>query len=200
MERAKGIEPSYAAWEAAVLPLNYARKINDLARVARPNVLQNVLHFPLALVRRFRAKGKPPASGTLQPCPNNRSPAGLKTAPMMRFLQALTRLNVVALAAIFGGWRGFGGALAYFGIVDRLDRQAAPKPPAAPPAPRPPLPSLSGPDWLQEALTHPHRLVRWSALVLVCAKKAEIERHHWARWAHWRILRAVLRLLFKPRQ
>jgi hypothetical protein len=31
MERAKGIEPSYAAWEAAVLPLNYARDINDLA-------------------------------------------------------------------------------------------------------------------------------------------------------------------------
>jgi hypothetical protein len=27
LERAKGIEPSYAAWEAAVLPLNYARKI-----------------------------------------------------------------------------------------------------------------------------------------------------------------------------
>ena|SRR5215475_12769215 len=27
MERAKGIEPSYAAWEAAVLPLNYARKL-----------------------------------------------------------------------------------------------------------------------------------------------------------------------------
>src|SRR3954452_1583714 len=25
-ERVKGIEPSYAAWEAAVLPLNYARK------------------------------------------------------------------------------------------------------------------------------------------------------------------------------
>ena len=31
MERAKGIEPSYAAWEAAVLPLNYARKIKYLA-------------------------------------------------------------------------------------------------------------------------------------------------------------------------
>ena len=30
LERAKGIEPSYAAWEAAVLPLNYARKIKDL--------------------------------------------------------------------------------------------------------------------------------------------------------------------------
>jgi hypothetical protein len=27
VERAKGIEPSYAAWEAAVLPLNYARKL-----------------------------------------------------------------------------------------------------------------------------------------------------------------------------
>jgi hypothetical protein len=25
VERAKGIEPSYEAWEAAVLPLNYAR-------------------------------------------------------------------------------------------------------------------------------------------------------------------------------
>ena len=25
LERVKGIEPSYAAWEAAVLPLNYTR-------------------------------------------------------------------------------------------------------------------------------------------------------------------------------
>jgi hypothetical protein len=25
LERAKGIEPSYEAWEASVLPLNYAR-------------------------------------------------------------------------------------------------------------------------------------------------------------------------------
>lgn len=25
VERVKGIEPSYAAWEAAVLPLNYTR-------------------------------------------------------------------------------------------------------------------------------------------------------------------------------
>ncbi len=28
VERVKGIEPSYEAWEAAVLPLNYTRKIN----------------------------------------------------------------------------------------------------------------------------------------------------------------------------
>jgi hypothetical protein len=31
LERAKGIEPSYAAWEAAVLPLNYARAVPTLA-------------------------------------------------------------------------------------------------------------------------------------------------------------------------
>src|SRR5688572_17244033 len=40
MERAKGIEPSYAAWEAAVLPLNYARagpKIAKRHRTARDN-------------------------------------------------------------------------------------------------------------------------------------------------------------------
>ena len=33
LERAKGIEPSYAAWEAAVLPLNYARAARYLAQV-----------------------------------------------------------------------------------------------------------------------------------------------------------------------
>ena len=27
LERVKGIEPSYAAWEAAVLPLNYTRVV-----------------------------------------------------------------------------------------------------------------------------------------------------------------------------
>jgi hypothetical protein len=37
LERVKGIEPSYEAWEAAVLPLNYTRKIgsNDNARAWR---------------------------------------------------------------------------------------------------------------------------------------------------------------------
>ena len=35
MERVKGIEPSYAAWEAAVLPLNYTR----LKRSARPALI-----------------------------------------------------------------------------------------------------------------------------------------------------------------
>ena len=32
MERVKGIEPSYAAWEAAVLPLNYTRDSKHLGR------------------------------------------------------------------------------------------------------------------------------------------------------------------------
>lgn len=32
LERAKGIEPSYAAWEAAVLPLNYAREMRGNQR------------------------------------------------------------------------------------------------------------------------------------------------------------------------
>ena len=35
LERAKGIEPSYAAWEAAVLPLNYAR-----GRLASPDLAE----------------------------------------------------------------------------------------------------------------------------------------------------------------
>jgi hypothetical protein len=29
MERAMGIEPTFAAWEAAVLPLNYAREFSQ---------------------------------------------------------------------------------------------------------------------------------------------------------------------------
>ncbi len=29
LERVKGIEPSYEAWEAAVLPLNYTRVAGD---------------------------------------------------------------------------------------------------------------------------------------------------------------------------
>ena len=32
MERVKGIEPSYAAWEAAVLPLNYTRILREVGR------------------------------------------------------------------------------------------------------------------------------------------------------------------------
>ena len=31
LERVKGIEPSYAAWEAAVLPLNYTRIAHGVA-------------------------------------------------------------------------------------------------------------------------------------------------------------------------
>ena len=34
VERVNGIEPSYAAWEAAVLPLNYTRMRADFTWVA----------------------------------------------------------------------------------------------------------------------------------------------------------------------
>lgn len=30
LERVKGIEPSYPAWEAGVLPLNYTRTLNKM--------------------------------------------------------------------------------------------------------------------------------------------------------------------------
>src|SRR5690348_9987667 len=47
MERAKGIEPSYAAWEAAVLPLNYARARATLCpRIA---YLSTVCQMPAVL-------------------------------------------------------------------------------------------------------------------------------------------------------
>jgi hypothetical protein len=62
MERAKGIEPSYAAWEAAVLPLNYAREISGLAHVRRSNKrppcrLKARPARHLILVSRWRSSG-----------------------------------------------------------------------------------------------------------------------------------------------
>ena len=39
LERVKGIEPSYAAWEAAVLPLNYTRKAIGLDHTAQRQCL-----------------------------------------------------------------------------------------------------------------------------------------------------------------
>lgn len=35
LKRTKGIEPSYAAWEAAVLPLNYARMFYNTSMIAK---------------------------------------------------------------------------------------------------------------------------------------------------------------------
>ena len=40
MERVKGIEPSYAAWEAAVLPLNYTRLTQDF--IAKPGSVTTI--------------------------------------------------------------------------------------------------------------------------------------------------------------
>jgi hypothetical protein len=38
VERVKGIEPSYAAWEAAVLPLNYTRVFLSFTTTPSPDV------------------------------------------------------------------------------------------------------------------------------------------------------------------
>ena len=44
LERVKGIEPSYEAWEAAVLPLNYTRSPRDYRqRPSRNSTLRGVL-------------------------------------------------------------------------------------------------------------------------------------------------------------
>ncbi len=44
MERVKGIEPSYAAWEAAVLPLNYTRLCDDcVSNLSSPYANEQVL-------------------------------------------------------------------------------------------------------------------------------------------------------------
>src|SRR6185312_11532632 len=63
LERAKGIEPSYAAWEAAVLPLNYARGGRDLARLSR-NVrhLADARETPLRGLQRACAMTRVPGS------------------------------------------------------------------------------------------------------------------------------------------
>ena len=47
------------AWEAAVLPLNYARGINGLAPVAARNVLQFVLHRSDPNLLNIRQKKSP---------------------------------------------------------------------------------------------------------------------------------------------
>jgi hypothetical protein len=46
LERAKGIEPSYAAWEAAVLPLNYARGSRPM--ISRPRAIRQAVPLRLA--------------------------------------------------------------------------------------------------------------------------------------------------------
>ena len=56
MERAKGIEPSYSAWEADVLPLNYARIVLLFYYIAFPKECQalfrNFFHNRFLLQKR----------------------------------------------------------------------------------------------------------------------------------------------------
>jgi hypothetical protein len=52
LERAKGIEPSYAAWEAAVLPLNYARN------GGQSSAAEFAFQSPKALLDQFREQAR----------------------------------------------------------------------------------------------------------------------------------------------
>ncbi len=46
LERVKGIEPSYEAWEAAVLPLNYTRKRTHFTSLKlKTGEKRRILHF-----------------------------------------------------------------------------------------------------------------------------------------------------------
>ena len=63
VERVKGIEPSYAAWEAAVLPLNYTREAAQSAVVeftsGCPDAQELDLHVVVhATVRTFAAQAE----------------------------------------------------------------------------------------------------------------------------------------------
>ena len=108
-----------------------------------------------------------------------------------RTLSVLNRISTLAFVATFWGRFGALGLLGYWGITDRLDPLAVP--PASVPTPPPP----SG-SWLEQALQHPQRSVRWATYAIAMAHIGE--RRGWPKWryAHWRAARAALRWLFKP--
>jgi hypothetical protein len=56
LERVKGIEPSYAAWEAAVLPLNYTRDGTEHRPAIR--ILQRWRGLPLTKLRIYGTTAK----------------------------------------------------------------------------------------------------------------------------------------------
>ena len=59
MERVKGIEPSYAAWEAAVLPLNYARAgaLDSIRLHRRESNAAGVIYLSKAKIKRSMLLG-----------------------------------------------------------------------------------------------------------------------------------------------
>ncbi len=56
MERVKGIEPSYAAWEATVLPLNYTRLFVSGEDICKTVLSSSELHNLTIITRHFRIK------------------------------------------------------------------------------------------------------------------------------------------------
>src|SRR5690606_20364374 len=79
VERAMGIEPTLAAWEAAVLPLNYAR--------AWPQ------SKPMRRGRATRRRGPAPRRGASESGPDGREGGGLATA-LLALVQAHAEVGV----------------------------------------------------------------------------------------------------------
>jgi hypothetical protein len=67
LERAKGIEPSYAAWEAAVLPLNYARGFSTLYHSAAKSSTQDPCYQTMHLRTTLLGGGGDRATGQFMP-------------------------------------------------------------------------------------------------------------------------------------
>src|SRR3954467_6459468 len=96
MERAKGIEPSYAAWEAAVLPLNYARwRSSSTAKRRCPS---------RALAGLAQGGNRDPICGRLR-IADLSGRASMASGNILRFLggsPASVALRLVALSIVLG--------------------------------------------------------------------------------------------------
>ena len=97
LERVKGIEPSYEAWEAAVLPLNYTREALNHTRAAAParalRALNNKAgcHFPSGQRREGQCAG-PRANHSVHPCVGK------------RLMGVWRPTKFIAFAAVTSGW------------------------------------------------------------------------------------------------
>ena len=76
LERMRGIEPPIAAWEAAVLPLNYIRKL--YGRQVFAARIDFILQFPVQSVRQFPVR---PVLPVLLVAPNQSVPLARLVLP-----------------------------------------------------------------------------------------------------------------------
>jgi Prolyl oligopeptidase family len=98
LERVKGIEPSYEAWEAAVLPLNYTRAGQKSTRSGRVAAVKSQRSRPapqaatpatLAQLRPLRlARYRAASAFAIRPAPDSGEPGTSLHAPMLRVTTA----------------------------------------------------------------------------------------------------------------